>query len=106
MICLGTSVIFTVVGLTFIKCTLLRLLIYQQAEPHANLISNAQFRDYITALDNLRAVLKQVSVDTELGNAVGLSGGFLCIFASVWTFAEEYALHDKSHPIEFSLSVS
>lgn len=101
----GTSIIFTGVGLTFIKCTLLRLYISQQAEPHTTLIKNTQFREYITELDNLRMLLKNVSKDTQVGNAIGLSGGFLCIFASVWTFAEEYSSNDNSLPIGFSISI-
>ncbi len=50
--------------------------------------------------------IAKVCADTQYGNGVAFFGGFVCIFASVWAFAESYVAHNQSLPFGFSISVS
>jgi len=56
-------------------------------------------------LVELKERIKQLGKDTQVGNAVAFCGGSLCIFGSLWAFAEDYAAPSNTTPVIWSFSL-
>jgi len=104
----GVSILFTGVSLIHIVCILLGQLVKQEKERQLQLLATSQLQTYVTELENLKLAIKQTCEDIQKGNAIALFGGFITIFASLWTFVESYYEYSQTLigiPPGFSLSI-
>jgi len=104
----GVCVILTGISLIHIICILLGMIVKQEKEKQLQLLKESNLHQYVLELEGLKKIIKKACEDIQMGNAIELSGGFICIFASLWTFTETYILYSKDSsniPPAFSLAI-
>jgi len=101
----GLCTLLTGVGLTHILSLLLRMKAEQNKIENSALLAEGNMVGYIESVEGLKAHIKQVASDMQVGNVIAFIGGCCCIFGSVWAFAENYADPTQKASLGYSLSV-
>jgi len=83
----GLSMVCTGVGLSYLVSLLVILDVEHTQERSKSFINEAELQSQLKEFVELKARIKQLGKDTQVGNAVAVCAACVCILGSLWAFA-------------------